>query len=639
MCRSPPVLGGGDPRRTGDQSEVPASDDGSQGRRAGSDQSAGDPHSGGGSTTQAEWSWDQSAASTGPDGGERWQSANAGADAAGDRRGSWSTAADPSGSTRGRDPWTDSDPWCNGYHRGDWDNPCRWHPHPRDNWENLTYWNEQWEATDRHDGRARRQPPQADGRDGLLRHNDPPDQRQGWTEDWQRGGPGRARQPDPDLRRGDFWGEDCEDDRWRPDYGGTGKAWDEAQPQDNYGGRGWEPIPGRQRNPGGGYGSGKAYGRPSERLSVPTFSAEGLSVPRVGAVLGPRGGPHRQGVLGLLPQDEKEARSDDQGVQRGVRQAFRPLAGGWLQPATGGGGVDVPGPLAARGVSGVELARLGGQSLRLASSPAGGDFARQRSEKTMGDSQHKESENQLRERDLPRGRLRARRVPGDEGIPEEVAEAWVTYQSAKDRYRTQQRARGYNGDGGDKGTKGNPPDGEKDRGEGRDPGREAKLKMMKAKSFCSGCGRRGHWHRDDACPLNQGGGAAGKAEGRTHDAAMTTVLPAEIFALRHVADLVGVTDTACARTVAGTHWLQAYTDKLAELGQRPALQRESEAYRFGTGKIHYSSFYVVVNFELGGYILQVRTSIITGDIPLLLSKTVLGKMGMVFDVENGSADF
>ena len=103
-------LGGGDPRRTGDQSEVPASDDGSQGRRAGSDQSAGDPHSGGGSTTQAEWSWDQSAASTGPDGGERWQSANAGADAAGDRRGSWSTAADPSGSTRGRDPWTDSDP-------------------------------------------------------------------------------------------------------------------------------------------------------------------------------------------------------------------------------------------------------------------------------------------------------------------------------------------------------------------------------------------------------------------------------------------------------------------------------------------------------------------------------------------------
>ncbi|CAE7294300.1 GIP [Symbiodinium sp. CCMP2592] len=230
---------------------------------------------------------------------------------------------------------------------------------------------------------------------------------------------------------------------------------------------------------------------------------------------------------------------------------------------------------------------------------------------------------------------------GDEGIPEEVAEAWVTYQSAKDRYRSQQRARGYNGEGGDKGTKAGAPDGEKDRGEGRDSGREAKLKMMKAKSFCSGCGRRGHWHKDDACPLNQGNGAATKGESRAQEVAMTTVLPAEIFALRHVlnTDLVGVADTACARTVAGTQWLQAYTDKIAELGQRPVLQREAEAYRFGTGKIHYSSFYVVVNFELGDYVLQVRTSIITGDIPLLLSRTVLGKMGMVFDVEGGSADF
>ncbi|CAE7573873.1 unnamed protein product, partial [Symbiodinium microadriaticum] len=35
----------------------------------------------------------------------------------------------------------------------------------------------------------------------------------------------------------------------------------------------------------------------------------------------------------------------------------------------------------------------------------------------------------------------------------------------------------------------------------------------------------------------------------------------------------------------------------------------------------------------------VRTSIITGDIPLLLSKTVLGKLGMIYDVENGKADF
>ena len=55
--------------------------------------------------------------------------------------------------------------------------------------------------------------------------------------------------------------------------------------------------------------------------------------------------------------------------------------------------------------------------------------------------------------------------------------------------------------------------------------------------------------------------------------------------------------------------------------------------------MHYSSFYVVVNFELSNSIVQVRTSIIPGDIPLLLSRTVLGKLGMIYDIEGGTADF
>ncbi|CAE6967476.1 unnamed protein product [Symbiodinium sp. CCMP2592] len=103
--------------------------------------------------------------------------------------------------------------------------------------------------------------------------------------------------------------------------------------------------------------------------------------------------------------------------------------------------------------------------------------------------------------------------------------------------------------------------------------------------------------------------------------------------------LLGVADTACARTVPGTQWLQSYANLLAEIGQKPALMKECEAYRFGTGKVHYSSFYVIVAFKLGGYNIQVRTSIITGDIPLLLSTTVLGKLGMIYDIKNGKADF
>ncbi|CAE7261007.1 RE2 [Symbiodinium sp. CCMP2592] len=227
---------------------------------------------------------------------------------------------------------------------------------------------------------------------------------------------------------------------------------------------------------------------------------------------------------------------------------------------------------------------------------------------------------------------------GEEGIPEDVAEAYVTYQSAKDRYRAQQRGRGPTGDKGGS-PDGQPPGGAERRpGEKRNSEHESRIKAMKAKSFCSGCGRKGHWHKDDACPLNKGDSGAKGETGAS--VAMTTVLPADVFALKHVPNmLLGVADTACARTVAGTQWLQSYTNLLEEFGRKPVLQKECEAYRFGTGKVHYSSFYVIVAFRLGGFNIQVRTSIIAGDIPLLLSKTVLGKLGMVYDVQNGKADF
>ncbi|CAE6947744.1 unnamed protein product [Symbiodinium sp. CCMP2592] len=227
---------------------------------------------------------------------------------------------------------------------------------------------------------------------------------------------------------------------------------------------------------------------------------------------------------------------------------------------------------------------------------------------------------------------------GEDGIPEDVAEAFMTCQSAKERYRAQQRGRGTTS-GGERGGKPDGPGDERKPGETRDSDREAKLKAMKARSFCGGCGRKGHWHKDDACPLNNKPGAQPKSDGSAN-VAMTTVLPADVYTLKHIpSKLLGVADTACARTVAGTQWLQSYANLLAEIGQKPTLMKECEAYRFGTGKVHYSSFYVIAAFRLGGYNIQVRTSIITGDIPLLLSKTVLGKLGMIYDVQNGKADF
>ncbi|CAE7217070.1 GIP [Symbiodinium pilosum] len=224
---------------------------------------------------------------------------------------------------------------------------------------------------------------------------------------------------------------------------------------------------------------------------------------------------------------------------------------------------------------------------------------------------------------------------GEAGVSEEVAAAYATYQTAKQRYKEHQKNRGFNGYANEgKGETSQP-------GKGNEKTSE-KIKLMKAKSFCSGCGRRGHWHKDAECPHNQPGHQKNgdKSSNKAADVGYCNLLPAEVFSIRlEDAGLLGITDTACARTVAGTQWLQAYTDKLATLGVRPELKKECEAYRFGTGKIYYSSFYVVLAFELGNKVAQVRTSIINGDVPLLLSKTVLGKLGMVFDIERGQADF
>ena len=217
---------------------------------------------------------------------------------------------------------------------------------------------------------------------------------------------------------------------------------------------------------------------------------------------------------------------------------------------------------------------------------------------------------------------------GDEtfGIPEECVEAYVTYQSAKTKYKDQMKARGYWGDK----SSGNNDGKSKYKGDDR----EDRIKQMKAKSFCSGCGRKGHWHRDAECPKNANKDAAVKEVEVCHH------VPMEVYSLRHEgAWLLGITDTACAKSVAGTSWLQQYSDEASKMGHTPSLARESEAFRFGTGKVHYSSFYVKISFRMGSRVVTTKVSIINGDVPLLLSKKALAQLGMIYDVAANRADF
>ena len=223
-------------------------------------------------------------------------------------------------------------------------------------------------------------------------------------------------------------------------------------------------------------------------------------------------------------------------------------------------------------------------------------------------------------------------LEGLDEIPEEVAVAYMTYKSAKNRYRDQARSRGFQGETAPGGHATKPA-----RSDDSDD-RDEKIRLMKSRSFCASCGKKGHWHKDKECPNNKTGGTN---EG-PKDVKMCTIIPAQVLALRHVGGgghLLAITDTACARTVAGMQWVQDYMDKLPPNAPKPKLLRECEAYRFGTGKIMYSSFYIVIRFRLGQKAVRLRTSVINGDIPLLVSRTVLSKLGMVYDIEQGTANF
>ena len=223
--------------------------------------------------------------------------------------------------------------------------------------------------------------------------------------------------------------------------------------------------------------------------------------------------------------------------------------------------------------------------------------------------------------------------PVPEEVAEELYEAYMTHETAKAKHRDMAKARGT------------------------DPGQlkkisEEKLRMAKSRSFCAGCKRKGHWHRDPECPLNQGknGNSSNPSSttatsGSGHGQGVKNSYQCHVV---HVTwdlnektseDLMAITDTACSRSVAGAPWLERYLEAVSKHGGKPVFINGTEKFKFGASKIFESRYSVIVGFTLGKYVVFVKTAIVEGDVPLLLSKSTLGAMGMIFDVAHNVADF
>ena len=198
-------------------------------------------------------------------------------------------------------------------------------------------------------------------------------------------------------------------------------------------------------------------------------------------------------------------------------------------------------------------------------------------------------------------------VPSDE----ETQQAYVAFQNAKSKYRAALRARGTNA--GEKGMSS-----------------EDRLKAAKARSYCSACKQRGHWHKDAICPLNKGNDV--KAAHTTHVVFFTS-------ALENDPELYGITDCACSRTLAGTGWLAKYFSVAKETGIPYFPVEQQEVFKFGGKKLYPSDTAWVLWFNVEGKWLLVKVSEVTAEVPLLLSRAALAKMQMKYDLEANTADF
>ncbi|OLQ15724.1 Copia protein [Symbiodinium microadriaticum] len=208
-------------------------------------------------------------------------------------------------------------------------------------------------------------------------------------------------------------------------------------------------------------------------------------------------------------------------------------------------------------------------------------------------------------------------------LGEDTADLYVTYMTAKARYKDATKARGIDG--------GAPPD-----RRGPDPNMakkaaEAKVQLAKSKSFCAACGQRGHWHRDAICPQR------GKTE-RPQTVHVTNEIVE--FATGGHTELYAILDSACSKSVVGTNWLERYLQLTRNKGYDIGFIYEHEAFKFGAAsKIYQSSCAAVILVPIYDRCVAIKAAVIHGDIPLLMSRPALSKLGVVLDLAANTATF
>ena len=135
-----------------------------------------------------------------------------------------------------------------------------------------------------------------------------------------------------------------------------------------------------------------------------------------------------------------------------------------------------------------------------------------------------------------------------------------------------------------------------------------RLQAAKSRSYCAGCRRRGHWHKDPECPLNQNAGANGSSKGSPPKSAHVTdsndgIQPSVVQVAFEVGAyeggaLLAITDTACSKTVAGQQWLDQYLRAARQAGLETQLINSSDDFRFGASRLFRATFTATIMIQV-----------------------------------------
>ena len=184
-----------------------------------------------------------------------------------------------------------------------------------------------------------------------------------------------------------------------------------------------------------------------------------------------------------------------------------------------------------------------------------------------------------------------------------------------------------------------------------------RIKKLKARLPCAKCGQLGHWKDDPECPMNkknQSNHTSSQKRGKptgsyftlydkgsdckcsiAYMADQNRVEPvgADCFSPPEQESIRGLIDTACAKTVSGEPWAKNAIIALEAMGIDVVRVDESEPFRFGLGKHVYSEYALLFPVLWGGITVIIRISVVPRDVPLLISKPVLKRLGGVIDLE------